>query len=183
MTHIVVYDKKSTGNPIVGVHAAPPRQEHVSLDDVHPGADPSQYGVLLVADDIVAQMTARRYRRDRKGRLVMRPVLHDRSKELLTAADSALGENIIAFGEPYAEIRSVTDLSGKSAPFTAKNPAKGIIGLGARSGHFTVVCKVDTGQQAPEVVSEEKNWEWQRDSAANIVGMRLLRTLSADTGE
>lgn len=183
MTQVVVYDKKSKGNPIVGIHAAPPGQEQVSLDDIHAGADPAQYGVLLVADDIVAQMTVHKYKRDRKGRLVMRPVLQDRFKELITAADSALGENIIAFGEPYATIRSVTDLSGKSAPFTGKNPAKGIIGLGARSGCFTVVCEVDTGQQAPEVVSEEKNWEWQRDAAANIVGMRLLRTLSADTGQ
>ena len=72
-------------------------------------------------------------------------------------------------------IRSVTDLSGKSAPFTDKNPAKGIIGVGARSGCFTVVCEVDTGQQAPEVLSEEKNWEWRRDAAANIVGMLSRR--------
>jgi hypothetical protein len=183
MTQIVVYDKKSKGNPIVGIHAARSRQDQVSLEDVHAGADPARYGVLLVADDIVAQMTAHKYKRDRKGRLVMRPVLQDRSKELLTTADSALGENIIAFGEPYAKIRSVTNLSGKSAPFSEKHPAKGIIGLGERSGCFTVVCEVDTGQQAPEVVSEEKNWEWERDGAANIVGMRLLKTLSADTGQ
>ena len=45
MTQIVVYNKKLKRKPIVGIHAAPPGQEQVSLDDVHAGADPAQYGV------------------------------------------------------------------------------------------------------------------------------------------
>ena len=181
MPHIVVYDKTSAGSPIVGIHSAPPGEEHVELQDIHPGADPTHYGAVLVPDDVVAQMTARKYKRDRKGKLLMQPVLQEKTKDLIAAADSALGENILVFGEPYAAIKSVTDLKGHTAPHTAKNPAKGIIGVGKRSGYFTVTCTVDTGVQAPETLAEEKNWEWERDGDKNIVGMRLLKQLSPDS--
>jgi hypothetical protein len=181
MPHIVVYDKKSAGSPIVGIHSAPPGQEHVELQDIHPGADPTRYGAVLVPDDVIAQMTARQYKRDRKGKVVTQSVLEERTKDLVAAADSALGENILVFGEPYAEIKSVTDLNGRKARHTAKNPAKGIIGVGTRSGFFTVTCNVDTSVQAPAMLAEEKNWEWERDSDENIIGIRLLKKLPLDS--
>jgi hypothetical protein len=182
MTYIVVYERKS-GNPIVGVHSAAPGQERAELQDIHPGADPKQFGAVLVPDNIIGQMTARKYKRDRKGKLQMQAVLQEKTRDLVTLADSSLGENILLFGEPYAEIKSVTDLGGKRPRHTAIDPAKGIIGVGARSGAFTVVCAVDTGARVPEIAAEEKNWEWERDREKNIIGMRLLKNLPPDAND
>jgi len=122
----------------------------------------------------------RTYKRDRNGKLQMQSLLQDKTKDLVSVADSALGQNILVFGEPYAEIKSVTDLAGERVRNTAVNPDKGIIGLGSRAGYFTVICKVNTGVQAPEIVQEERNWDWDRDRAGNIVGMKLLKRFSPE---
>jgi len=175
MAHIVVYDRKSTGNPTVMIHSSPRGQERGDLQHGLAGADPKQYGVVLVPDEVVTQMVARKYKRDRKGKVVLRPVLQEKAKNLASVSDSSLGENILVFGEPYTEIKSITDLAGKKTRHTAVNPEKGVIGVGTRSGHFTVTCEVDTGARVPEGVSEEKNWEWERDREKNIVGMKLLK--------
>lgn len=183
MRVIVVYEKKSAGNPIVGIHAKPLEKDEIDLKDVYPEADPKKYGVVLVPQEVVSQMTVRKYKRDRKGKVVMQPVLQDKTKDLASMPDSALGENILVFGEPYVEVKSVTDLAGKKVRHTALKPEKGVIGVGERSGHFSVACQVETGAQAAELLGEEKNWEWERDREGNIVGMKLLKKLRAEPEE
>jgi hypothetical protein len=183
MDFIVVYDKKTPGNPIIAVHSQRFTKANVTLKDIHPEDDPAEHGVVIVPGEVIHKSVLRKYKRDRKGKVLMRSVMQERSKDLVTVADSALGENILVFGEPYAEILSATDLAGKRARTTAVNPEKGVIGVGNRSGQFTVVCQVDTGTQAPEIVGEEKNWEWDRDREGNIVGMKLLKEISAEPQE
>jgi hypothetical protein len=174
MNYVVVYDRKAADNPIVGIHGGIVDKAQVDLQEVHPGADPKKYGVVVVPEEIISQMTLREYKRDSAGEVLTHPVLQERTKELVSVADSALGENILFFGEPYAEVKSVVDLAGKKAHPASMNAGKGIIGLGQRSGLFTVTCAVDTGAQAPEMLEEEKNWEWEKDREGNIVGMKLL---------
>ncbi len=175
MDFIVVYDKAKEGNPIVAIHSQRFAKPDVSLRDIHPNDDPAERGLVMVPGDVIHNRVVRKFKSDRKGHPVMQPVLHDKVKELVTVNDSALGQNILVFGEPYAEVKSLLDLTGKSASHTAVNPEKGIIGIGSRSGLYTVTCRVDTGVQAPEVLSEEKNWEWERDQVGTIIGMKLLQ--------
>jgi hypothetical protein len=145
------------------------------LQDIYPSADPQHYGLLVVPDAVIDQMTLHKYRVDRQGKPLLRPVLQEKTKALLAVPDSALGQSVLAFGEPYVEIKSITDVKDKTVQATAVDAAKGIVGLGARSGYFTVTCTVDTGVAAPEVVAQEKNWDWVRDSGGNVAGMKLLK--------
>lgn len=175
MDFIVVYDKKADGNPVVAIHSQRFTKAVITLQDIHPEDNAAERGVIVVPGDIIHNSVVRKYKCDRKGNPVLRPVLHDKVKDLVTINDSALGQNILVFGEPYVEVKSLLDLTGKSASHTAVNPEKGIIGVGSRTGLYTVTCRVDTGVLAPEVLSEEKNWEWERDRNGTIVGMKLLQ--------
>ena len=174
MDFIVVYDKKASGNPIVAIHSGRLEKDNIELHDIHPDDDPEERGVVMVPAEIISQMVTRKYRRDRKGNVVQKPVLREASKSLSSVLDTSLGGNIILFGEPVAELVGITDLAGQPVEGKVVNAEHGIIGVGERSGFFTVSCRVDTGVEAPVVTSEKENWRWKRDDDGNIVGMELI---------
>jgi hypothetical protein len=175
MAHIVIYDKQASGNPIVSIQPAGSQGASVSLADVYPSADPRRYGLVVVPGEVIDRMTLVKAKVDRKGKVVMQPVMQEKTKALLSASDSALGQNILLFGEPYDEIRGATDAEDHAVPATAVDPKKGLVGVGKRSGYFSLTCAVATGAEAPETASQEKNWEWVRDATGAISGMRTLK--------
>lgn len=175
MAQIVLYDKQARDNPIVSIQPAARETRKASLQDSFPGADANRYGVVIVPDDVIERMTAHEYKTDRKGKVALQPVLQQKTKAVLSASDSALGQNIVSFGEPYAEIGAVTDAKDQPVQATALDPKKGLVGLGKSSGFFSVTCAVATGAEAPEIVSHEKNWEWVRDAGGAISGMKILK--------
>jgi hypothetical protein len=175
MDFIVIYDKKTRGNPIVAIHSQRFRNQAVTLKDIHPEDDPAERGIVIVPGEILNNRMKRKYKRDKEGNIVQKPVLQERSKDLTSVADASLKQNILIFGEPVAELSTIKDLAGKKVRGTIVDEAKGIIGIGDRSGHFTVVCCVSTGLSEPEVASESPNWKWEYDTDGNVTGMVLLK--------
>ncbi len=181
MDFIVVYDKKTSGNPIVAIHSQRFHKDTVELKDIHPEDDPNEQGVVIVPGEIINQMVIRKYKRDREGKIVQKPLLQERTKGLTSMPDTALGQSILVFGEPITEIISITGLDGQSIEGTIVKGEKGIIGIGSNAGLFTVICCVDTGIIQPEIISEKQNWKWKRDDDGNIIGMELVEEIASET--
>lgn len=177
MEYIVVYDKKTSGNPIVAIHSKRFSKDKVALRDIHPDDDPEQSGVVVVPEEIINQMVIRNHKVDRKGNVIQKPVEEIKTKELTSLMDSSLKQNILVFGEAVTRIISITNLKGQRIEGTIVDPEKRIIGIGSNTGFFIVTCNVDTGVRQPEIASEKQNWKWRLDNEGNIIGMELIKEL------
>lgn len=174
MDYIIVYDKKTTGNPIVGVHSQRFESEKVTLNDIHPGEDPKRYGFIVVTEEIVRNMITVKYKTDRKGQTVYEPVAREETRDLTSIKDTSLNTNIVLFEANVAKVVSVKDLNDKTVKATIINAEKGIIDVGKSSGFMTVTCHVQMGEEQPVIESQEVNWKWVKDKKRNITAMKLI---------
>lgn len=177
MEYIIVYDKKTSGNPIVAIHSQRFSKGTIKLEDIHPDDDPNEHGVVVVPGEIINQMVIRKYKLDIKGNVIQKTVEQEKTKELTSIMDTSTGQNVLVFGEPITEIRNITNLMKQTIDGTVMNAEKGIIGIGGNTGFFTVTANVDTGLKQPEIISEKQNWKWKRNDKGEIIGMDLIKKI------
>lgn len=175
MDYIVVYDKKTEGNPITGIHSQRFGEEDLKVTDIHPDDDPKKCGLIIVPEEIVRNMIAVKYKADSKGNVVEEPVVQEITKDLATVKDTSLKTNIVAFGESVKKLVSVKNLTNKNVKAKLVDAEKGVLDMGSGSGLMTVTCMVPSGETQPVIESEKANWKWLKDKKGNITGMTLIK--------
>ncbi len=174
MEFIIVYDKKTEGHPILGIHSHRFGEGELALENIQPEEDPKHCGFIVVPEEIVRNMVRIKYKTDRKGNVIQEPVVEEISKDLPAIRDTALKTHIVVFGAPIEKLVSVKNLAQKKVKAKVIDAEKGVIDVGSASGLMSVTCQVPTGESEPVIETEEPNWKWVTDKKGHIIGMELI---------